>query len=105
MDIVISSGEGKTKESELRTTVYKRALDRNYSLKTKSGRLFYSELLNKYPAFCFSMRSFDDEITAKLGVKECFEHDLLNYYPALVEKPGEVVASFKYTVVIMPGGT
>lgn len=45
LDVVISSGEGKTKESELRTTVYKRALDRNYSLKTKSARLFYSELL------------------------------------------------------------
>lgn len=101
----MSTGEGKTKESELRTTVYKRALDRNYSLKTKSARLFYSELLNKYPALCFSTRAFEDEITAKLGVKECNEHDLLNPYPVLLEKPGEIVASFKYTVVIMPGGT
>jgi len=105
LDIVISSGEGKTKESELRTTVYKRALDRNYTLKTKSARLFYSELLNKYPALCFSMRAFEDEITAKLGVKECLEHDLLNNYPVLLEKSGEFVASFKYTVLILPGGT
>lgn len=51
------------------------------------------------------MRAFEDEITAKLGVKECAEHDLLNFYPVLLEKPGEVVASFKYTVLIMPGGT
>jgi hypothetical protein len=49
------------------------------------------------------MRAFDDEITAKLGVKECCEHDLLNFYPVLLEKPGEVVASFKYTVVLMTG--
>jgi hypothetical protein len=32
------------------------------------------------------MRAFEDEITAKLGVKECVEHDLLNPYPVLLEK-------------------
>lgn len=51
------------------------------------------------------MRAFDDEITAKLGVKECLEHDLLNNYPVLLEKPGEIVASFKYTVALLSGGT
>lgn len=86
LDVIISSGEGKPKESELRTTVYKRAMEKNYVLKTKSARLFYSELLNKYPALCFSMRAFEDEITAKLGVKECLEHGLLNPYPVLLEK-------------------
>lgn len=44
LDVIISSGEGKPKESELRTTVYKRAMERNYNLKTKSARLFFSEL-------------------------------------------------------------
>ena len=38
LDVVMSTGEGKTKESELRTTVYKRALERTYNLKTKHGR-------------------------------------------------------------------
>jgi len=38
LDVVVSTGEGKTKESELRTTVYKRALERTYNLKTKHGR-------------------------------------------------------------------
>lgn len=38
------------------------------------------------------MRAFDDEITAKMGVKECNEHDLLVPYPVLTEKAGEVVA-------------
>lgn len=44
MDVIVSSGEGKTKETELRTTVYKRAIEKNYNLKTKSARAFYAEL-------------------------------------------------------------
>jgi len=51
------------------------------------------------------MRSFDDEISAKIGVKECIEHDLLNDYPVLSEKQGEIVAQFKYTVLITSGST
>jgi len=89
----------------MRTTVYKRAMEKNYTLKTKSARLFYSELLNKYPALCFTMRAFEDEITAKLGVKECSEHELLNPYPVLLEKPDDVIAHFKYTVLIMGKNT
>jgi len=51
------------------------------------------------------LRSFEDEITTKLAVTECSKHDLLIPYPVLLEKPNEVVASFKMTVAIMQGGT
>ncbi|EGR28670.1 hypothetical protein IMG5_170920 [Ichthyophthirius multifiliis] len=102
IDIIVSSGEGKAKETELRTTVYKRALERSYNLKTKHGRAFIYEINEKYPALCFSLRNFEDEITTKLGVAECLKHDLLNNYPVLTEKKGEFVAQFKYTVAIMP---
>ena len=36
-----------------------------------------------------------------MGVKECVEHELLNNYPVLIEKPGEIVAHFKSTVLIL----
>jgi len=51
------------------------------------------------------MRAFDDEITTKLGIKECTEHDLLHHYPVLTEKSGEYVAHFKYTVLILGTST
>jgi len=51
------------------------------------------------------MRAFEDEITTKLGIKECMEHDLLNPYPVLAEKTGEIVAHFKYTVLILKSST
>lgn len=42
MDVVLSTGEGKAKESDVRTTVYKRALERMYNLKGKSARSFFT---------------------------------------------------------------
>jgi len=71
LDIIVSTGEGKPKESDFRTTVYKRAIEKTYSLKTKHGRAFFYELVEKFPSLCFSMRAFEDEITTKLGVQEC----------------------------------
>ena len=38
MDIVLSTGEGKPRETAERTTVFKRAVDKNYRLKMKASR-------------------------------------------------------------------
>jgi hypothetical protein len=59
---MVSTGEGKTKESEERTTVYKRALERMYNLRGKSARAFFTELIEKYPSMCFSLSGFEDQI-------------------------------------------
>lgn len=42
LDVMLSTGEGKVKESDMRTTVYKRALERMYNLKGKSARAFFT---------------------------------------------------------------
>jgi len=105
LDVIVSTGAGQPKESELRTTVYKRDINRNYVLKSKAARTFFNDVLTKYPVLCFSQRSFEDEITAKIGVKECLEHELLNAYPVLLEKSDELVAHFKYTVLMTSAST
>jgi hypothetical protein len=38
VDIVLSTGDGKPKEMEDRTTVFKRAVDQSYRLKMKASR-------------------------------------------------------------------
>jgi len=53
----------------------------------------------------FSLRAFEDETAAKLGISEATKHDLFAGYPVLTEKPGEFVAQFKYTVAILKNGT
>jgi len=105
LDIFVSSGEGKPKEGEFRTTVYKREIDQQYNLKSKSARAFFTELNKKYPTLPFSIRSFEDSTGAKIGVLECLKHDLLTPYHVLVEKTGEFVAQFKSTIVIQQRST
>ena len=104
-EVMVSSGEGKPKELDVRCTIYKRALDQVYNLKVKQSRQFYNEVLNKYPSFCFSLNAFEDELSAKLGVKECLQHDLLVPYPVMADKQGSFVAAFKTTVMITKGKT
>mmetsp|Transcript_13827 Transcript_13827/g.11789 ORF Transcript_13827/g.11789 Transcript_13827/m.11789 type:complete len:383 (+) Transcript_13827:60-1208(+) len=105
LDIIISTGEGKPKETEFRTTVFKRALERSYSLKLKAARTFFAEVTERFPTLAFSLRSFDDENVAKMGIKESMNHDLFYPYPVLADKKGEVVAHFKYTVAILKNST
>lgn len=105
LDIYVSTGEGKPKEGDYRTTVYKRELDAQYNLKIKSARAFFTEVNKKYPTLPFAIRAFEDTTAAKIGVKECVAHDLLTAYPVLVEKNGEIVAQFKCTIAVLPKST
>ena len=105
LDIYVSTGEGKPKESEFRTTVYKRELDAQYNLKIKSSRAFFTEVNKRFPTLPFSIRAFEDAVGAKVGVKECVDHDLLTGYPVLTEKAGEIVAQFKATIAVLPKST
>jgi hypothetical protein len=58
LDIYISTGEGKPKESEFRTTVYKRELDAQYNLKLQKSRAFFIEVNKRFPTLPFSIRAF-----------------------------------------------
>lgn len=104
LDVIISTGEGKPRESEYRTTVFKRAIEKSYSLKLKASRQFFAEVADRFPTLAFSLRSFEEETTAKLGIKEAMDHDLFHGYPVLIEKSGEFVAQFKATVVVGKNG-
>merc|ERR1719281_19933 len=105
MNIVMSTGEGKSKEAELRHTVYKRAVETSYNLKTQKARQFISEINRRFPALPFTLRAIEDEQVARVGVSEAKRHDLLEEYPILQEKHSEIVAQFKFTVLLLPGGT
>jgi curved DNA binding protein len=105
VDVAMSTGDGKAKPGELRTTVFKRNVESNYRLKMKASRFVLSEVDKKYPTLPFTLRHFgDEERQAKMGVTECVAHGLLTPYPSLHEKTGKV-AHFKCTVLLLPSGT
>merc|ERR1712196_457208 len=101
----MSTGEGKGKETEIRNTVYKRAPETSFSLRTQKARQFISEVNRRFPALPFTMRAFEDEQVARIGVSEARRHELLEEYHVLQEKSKEFVAQFKFTVLLLPGGT
>lgn len=105
LDVYATTGDGMGRRAEARCTVYKRQLDQQYNLKSKHSRSFFSQVNKKYPTLPFSLRGFEDTTGAKVGVKECMEHELLMEYPVLTDKPGNYVAQFKATVVVQPRST
>lgn len=105
IDVAMSSGDGKPREADTRTTVFKRQPDRSYRLKIKASRYLFNEANNKFPTLPFSLRAVEDERQARLGVRECLTHGLLQPYPVLYERPGDQVAHIKFTVLLLPSGT
>ncbi|KAJ7536134.1 hypothetical protein O6H91_12G057500 [Diphasiastrum complanatum] len=89
---------------EKQTTVYKRAVDKNYHLKMKASRFIFSEINQKFPIMPFTARALEEK-RARLGLVECVNHELLQPYPVLHEKPGDLVAHLKFTVLLMPNGS
>jgi len=104
IDIVMSSGEGKPKESERKPTVYKRAVDQNYMLKLAASRKIFTEISKKFPALPFSLRYFEDKKHLRFGLSELEKHGLIYPYPVLVEKAGDFVAQFKFTALVGSAG-
>jgi len=104
IDMVFSTGDGKPRASEERTTILKRALQTTYSLKIAASRTVLSEINKRFPTFPFAVRSLETK-NARFGLKECLDHELLAPYPMLMEKDGETVVHFKFTALITPSGT
>ena len=69
LDVMVSSGEGKLKEAELKCSVYKRAIENTYKLKTESGRKLLSVVEQNFHTFPFSFNIFDDETQLKMKQK------------------------------------
>lgn len=105
VDVVLSTGVGSARVlDEKATTVYKRALDVEYSLKMKASRAAFSEISRRFSTMPFSLRALSTP-GARLGVIECVNHYLLQAYPVLHERAGERVAQLKTTVLLMPNGS
>jgi len=111
IDVMMSTGDGKPVEKdEKKQTVFKRAVDQNYNLKMKVSREIFSKITSLHPTLPFTLREYMSEEhggagRARLGMKECLEHDLFATYPVLEEKEGEFVAQFKFCVMLTEEGT
>lgn len=101
LDILVSTGDGKVKESDERTTVFVRDVSVQYQLKMKTSRAVFHEIKTKFPSMPFSLRALGEESKAKLGASECLKHRLLHPFPVMKEKSGEFVAQVKLTALVL----
>ena len=105
IDMVMTTGSGRCKESDIKTTIYRRASDNDHMMKTQAGRKFMAEARKNFPNMPFSVRAFEDQAGAKVGVSEAKRHGLLHEYPVIREREGNTIVQFKYTVLLLPSGT
>jgi len=68
----MSTGEGKTRQTDSKTTIFKRNPDVNYLVKMKSSRVLLNEIKKKHQNLPFTLRSLEDQ-RSKLGMVELFE--------------------------------
>ncbi|CRH03870.1 proliferation-associated protein 2g4, putative [Plasmodium relictum] len=104
VDVMVTSGDGKIKESDHKTTIYKREVQKNYHLKTNLGRSFLSEINKKFPVLPFHVKYLEDQRAALIGIPEALRHTLIKPYSVFSEKKKEYVAQFKYTVMVKEDG-
>lgn len=71
----------------------------------KASRILFSDIEKKFGNMAFTLRSLEHEQKARMGVVECVKHKLLEPYGVLYDKENELIAQFKFTVLLMPSGS
>eukprot|EP00038_Savillea_parva_P006306 m.162836 g.162836 ORF g.162836 m.162836 type:complete len:404 (-) comp12241_c0_seq1:51-1262(-) len=104
VNIMMSTGTGSTRLVDESTTVFKRNLAVQYSLRTKAARQVYSDISKRFPTMPFSVRSLPTTLAA-LGLKECVGRGLIMPIPTACEASGQIVAQYRFTAILYNGKT
>ncbi|KAJ2001350.1 hypothetical protein GGI04_003778 [Coemansia thaxteri] len=103
IDVFVTTGDGRTKKSELRTSIYKRT-GTTYQLKMTSARAALNEISSKFGTFPFTIRSCEDERKTRMGLIECVKMGVVQAFDIQEEKSSEVVAQVTFTALVTPNG-
>lgn len=130
VDVLVSSGKGTCRLTELETTIFKME-PVHYSLKSKRSRHFFNYANTQFGLMPFNLRYFEtdennvsvaqstlpklktkdnkpievpDYVSCKMGIKECKEHRLLTQFDVQQVEDGEFTAQFKFTVFVHKTG-
>lgn len=100
VNVLLTTGDGKTKASEYKPFVYQRDVNKSYQLKMKAARAAFNEINQKHTVFPFATRALSNNQT-RLGLASLLNHELVTSLPVLRSSlTGDKVAHFKATVLI-----
>lgn len=106
IDVIMSSADGKPRETEVKSNVYKLAAEATYRPKGKASIALLRDVTTKFSFMPFTLRALDmSEAAARMGVVELVNHGVFQPYPVLQEREGALIAHVKFTVLLLPGGT
>ena len=96
-DIGMSTGNGKLDLDDGYCRIYKRNIDKFYSLKLKTSKEALGKFKNNY--FPMNVTKLVNS-RFKMGLNECINNNLIESYPSMIESDNDIVARIKFTVVI-----
>jgi len=101
LDVVFTTGKtGKAKATEqLKTTLYKPALDPEYQPKLDAALQVAKEIEEKVAMYPFAIRNLETKKT-RLGLSELLKHNVVHPMPVLFVKDGETVIRFAVTLLV-----
>ncbi|KAI8099981.1 peptidase M24, structural domain-containing protein [Halteromyces radiatus] len=102
VNVILTTGDGKTKQSEYKPFVYQRDVNKSYQLKMKAARAAFNEINEKHTVFPFATRAMSNSQT-RLGLASLLNHELVTSLPVLRSSlTSDKVAQFKSTVLVTP---
>lgn len=104
IDVLASTGEGKVMSTDIKTTLYRRNPDgpETFLGSTKATQEVISQINKRFEFMTFSIRDFEPNVVrTRYGLKVPAEKEVITQYPVMKVKKDELVAQFKYTVLVI----
>lgn len=103
VDILVSTGNGKAKIGSSKCNVYRRT-EKTYQLKVQAARKLFADVTANHGPMPFSLRSFSEVARTRFAITELLQNDLLEQMHVYEEPESEVVAQYKFVVMITANG-
>ncbi|GAA5869369.1 hypothetical protein JCM16303_000445 [Sporobolomyces ruberrimus] len=105
LNINVTNGDKTPKTADLqRTTIFSKT-PTTYMLKMKTSRATFSEISTKAGSFPFTLRIMEDETRARMGVRECVQHNLVKGYDlTTTDKATDLTAQIFLTFAVTKTG-
>jgi methionine aminopeptidase len=102
IDVRFSSGTGLVKQGTESTQVFKRRVDQFSQMRTEMGAKAYRDVNQHFPTFHFALRQLKDQQTAKAGVRQMFEHHMVEPFETLRDKSKHaLIACARFSAMVL----
>lgn len=100
IDIGMSTGSGRLKNSDSPTSIFRRNYEKYLNMKLKCSRKTLNLCTSNFPMYIESIEKNKKHASVLMGIKDCIKNDMIKEYPILCEEPKEYIARVMFTVIV-----